>query len=293
MRKTPVMLREASPLLLLLGLSSCTLVTGAGEYEVDPVREQQEIDEDLMSRVRDLDYTLFKMSDNHPGLPLDVAVVDQDHVMQARARIMLAPQPAGADSVAEVLHLDQALVVGPQELYFYVDGAQNYKVDGSMSQIVDHIWIKPVNPDGTGEFTHSTVFQFFNEEAFSTIGGDVILKFPEPSAGAMLSEVQRRCLSKQVDELFDETSEVKIYLADEERQVGLFKTYEGGTLPSDNQIKLVGLLDSGSDYLIQVVLDGNVARDVSATAPEGGNVMLAPMDWLPVTFDLLACFRLP
>ena len=98
MRMSPRLLCSAA-LLSAPYLVSCTMVTGAGDYEVDPVREQQEIDKVLMSKVRDLDYTMRKMSDFHAGSPLDVAVVDEDNVMQARARIMLAPQPAGESVV--------------------------------------------------------------------------------------------------------------------------------------------------------------------------------------------------
>ena len=273
-------------------LVSCTMVTGAGDYEVDPVREQQEIDKIAMSKVRDLDYTMLKMSDFHAGSPLDVAVVDEDNVMQARARIMLAPQPAG-ETVVETVHLDQALTPGKQQLFFYVDSQQNYKVDGSAAQIIDHIWIKPVNADGTGEFTHSTMFQFFTEEAFTILNGDVILKFP----GMNLSEVQRRCLEGQVDASFNDTFEVKIYLASEDRQVGLFKTYKGGTLPSDNQIKLVGILDARNSYHIQTVVDGNVKRELDVVAPDPQkesdpkDIVVEARDWLPVSFDVLRCLK--
>jgi hypothetical protein len=284
----------AASLLLAPYHVSCTLVTGAGDYEVDPVREQQEIDKVAMSKVRDLDYTMFKMSDFHAGLPLDVAVVDQDNVMQARARIMLAPQPVG-ENVVETVHLDNALIAGPQQLFFYVDSQQNYEVDGTAAQIIDHIWIKPVNADGSGEFTHSTMFQFFTEEAFRRLNGSLILKFPGQAA---LTEVQRRCLEMEIKDSFSSTFEVKIYLAQEDRQVGLFKTYKGGTLPSDNQIELVGILDAGNMYLIQTVLDGTIRREVKADAPQPqndadpGNLVIEPKDWLPGSFDLVRCLKL-
>jgi hypothetical protein len=273
--------------LALAPLMACTLVTGANDYKVDAAREQEEKDREAESKVRDLDYEMSMMSEFHAGTPLDVAVVDQDDVMQARARIMLAP--VGQEEV-EHIHLDKALTPGPQRLFFYVDSNQNYKIDGTMNQIIEHIWVKPVNPDGTGMFVHSTMFQFFTEQDFAILNGNVLLKFPTGPA-ATLNDAQRRCLQKQIEQAFDDTFEVKIYLASEDRQVGLFKTYKNGALPSDDQIKLVGILDAGNTYHIQTVFDGNVKKELDRTAPQSGDIVVEAKDWLPLTLDVLACLK--
>src|SRR5262245_15649876 len=96
-------------LALLLG-SGCTMVTGAGDYKVDPEKEQEIADMMAMSMVRDLDYSFVDMS-THPNQALDVAVVDERDVLQARARIIL-PKLVGGVVPTERLVMKNALTPG-------------------------------------------------------------------------------------------------------------------------------------------------------------------------------------
>ena len=93
-------------------LSGCTVISGAGDYEVDP-----------SAVVRDLDYTFINMiahagdaqrPDVQSGF-LDVAVVDETNLLQARARIILPPA-MGAEYADEQIVMHNALIAGAQRL---------------------------------------------------------------------------------------------------------------------------------------------------------------------------------
>jgi hypothetical protein len=267
----------------LLG-SGCTMVTGAGDYEVDPDREQEIIDTMLLSMTRDLDYS-FAAMDAHANSPLDVAIVNANNVMQARARIIM-PRSVEGEYPTERLVMQKALTPGQQQLFFYADSDSNNLVNSQEDDPeefpgFEHIWIEPVPPSGQGLFTHSTNFIFFTEDAFTT-NQDLILEPPMLDLGNLTPQQLAECVQKKFDALFDETFEVKVFLTDEERQVGYFKMYEGGAPPKDFRVRLPGIIDNGTEYSFKVLLDGELeeGREFTIRAPASGPLSVPASKWL-------------
>lgn len=240
--------------------SACTLASGILGYEVDPSIE-----------TRDLSFRFVGMKP-HQTTPLDVAVVDQDQVMQARARIFLPPAPSG-DYPDEVLRMEQALTPGAHKLFFYADSNGDYVIDDG-----EHIWIEEVPPSGAGEFTHSTTFQFFTEEDFATQNGDMVFAYPRLSG--VEDDASAQCGAQHIA-AFD-TFELRVFLVSEDRQVGLIKSYRGTLLSAD--LRLNGILDAGSAYRLDVLVDGEVEASSEHTAPvEAGQreLVIEPEAWFP------------
>jgi hypothetical protein len=230
----------------------------------------------------------------HADTPLDVAVVDADQVLQARARIIMPLAPQGGDFPTETLVMEKALTAGEQKLYFYVDTNDDNRIQGTKDAIVEHIWIKTLDPDGSGSFVHSTMFQFFTEQDFTKLNGDVVLELPMP-LGADLSNAAKRCFSDALAKEFTDALEVKIYLESEDRQVGYFKMHKGNTPPLGGEWRLRGIVDAGNQYRFEVLLDGEVETTLMRMAPTMGDpieLVVQTKDWFPVTVDLLACRNL-
>jgi hypothetical protein len=278
MREAALMKHAVLGFLLSTG---CTLVTGASDYEVDPDKEQEVIDAMLLAETRDLDYG-FAAMDAHADVALDVAVVNANDVMQARARIIL-PRPVEGTYPTEQLVMKNALTPGEQRLFFYADSDANNTVNSKADDLpaFEHIWIEPVPPSGMGLFTHSTNFIFFTEMDFDT-NEDLVLEPPMLELGNLDPAQLADCVNKKFDALFDETFEVKIFLTDEDRQVGYFKMYEGGTPPPEFRVRLPGIIDNGSDYSFQVLLDGkrDEGREFTIRAPAMGPLTVPASKWL-------------
>ena len=251
-------------------LASCTLVTDARDYEVDPGVV-----------TRDLDYSFESFP--HAGQPLDVAVVNSSKQMQARARILLAPNLPNGEIPVEHLVLTRGLKPGDYELYFFADQNENYMFDQG-----EHNWIEPVPASGQGSFVHSTTFaQNFNENDFTQLNADIVFEIPSLPAGALTpaQESFRQCAAEKLES--SPVFEIKVFLKAESRQVGLFKTYAGNRVSKELQqdgIRLEGILDAGSEYTIEVVLNGE-SSTTTVTAPADINtkeLRVKADQWFPL-----------
>jgi hypothetical protein len=131
-----------------------------------------------------------------------------------------------------------------------------------------------------GKFVHSTNFQFFTEDAYTSLNGDLVLKMPNAAAGVDLLACLRDRLGEQ--------AEVRLTLVAEERQVGLFRRYRDTQVPSS--IRLAGILDGGNQYRIEVLVDGKVQRTLEKSAPPDGDLVIEASEWFPVSLaDIAAC----
>jgi hypothetical protein len=293
-----------------MSLSACTAVTGATDYKVDAEREKEERDKMLLMTTRSLDYT-FTSFEAHERTALDVAVVDDAQMVQARARIILRPA-VSLPYPDEELKLDKVLSPGPFQLYFYVDTNGNDEIDGTKQEPVEHIWIKPVNADGTGSFVHKTMFQFFSEQDYVMLE-HLELELP---AGPALPTIMKTdsmavraakakyitgvhsCLANRIGKKFKDTLEIKLTFADDGREVGYFKIYHGAPPPLDGHIELKGIVDSGSRYEFDVFVDGQLKKTFMDNAPQSGPWMIPFADWAPaqiadLDFDVKGCAGLP
>jgi hypothetical protein len=273
---------DASTLLALLafgaGLSACTLITSANDYEVDPALEGgQEPD---ASKTRDLQFEFIGMYP-HAEMPLDVAVVNENQVLQARARMVLPPITADVSKYPTIeLDLHNGLPPGAHSLYFYADSDGDGMVDlkdngpGKAPGIIEHIWIVDLDPDGIGEFTHVVDFQPFTEDDYSSLNGDLVMQLPMLQSASV--DV-RECIEDKIGG----DVEIKLTLKSVDRQVGLFRRSADTPLPEDG-IRLRGILDGGSIYRIDVVVDGATKKTFEKTAPPTGNLEVPPGEWLPV-----------
>lgn len=250
-------------------LGGCTVISGVNDYEVvDP-----------LSDTRDLDYSFVGMV-AHAAVALDVAVVDENNLLQARARIILPP--AVADYPSERLVLRNGLTAGEQTLYFFADNNGNGLVDGSKDRIVEHIWIEEVNPDGVGEFVHNTNFIYFNEKSYTPLNGALVLQMPDLPSGEELDPVQRAFLACVERKLGDRV-DVALTLVEQDRQVGLLRRHKGTPYPEE--FKLSGVLDGGSKYKIEVLVDDVVKKGFERTAPVEGDLVVPTGDWFPVSIN--------
>jgi hypothetical protein len=278
--------RSLFSLVVLVASAGCTLVTGAGDYEVDAELEQRMEDELAMSVTRDLDFS-FSAMDAHADTPLDVAVVNERNFLQARARIVM-PRPVEGSYPTERLVMKRALTPGAQRLFFYADTNGDNDIQGSMQRIQEHIWVEPVPPAGVGTFMHSLDFIFFSEDDFGQ-NQDLVLERPMPSVGELPLEQVLACFRDKFEGEFDETFEVKVFFAAEDRQVGYFKLYAGGTPPQSFEISLPGIIDIGSDYHFEVLTDGMVKHEFTETAPDVETWRIPATRWLRLNLEPADC----
>jgi hypothetical protein len=279
---------KAARLALSFACSACTMVTGAGDYEVDAEKEQEVRDMVAMSMVRDLDYGFADM-DTHPDQTLDVAVVDSRDVLQARARVVL-PKLVDGMVPTERFVMKRALTPGPYTLYFYADSNGDNVIQGSRARIEEHIWVEPAAPSGTGTFTHNLNFIFFSADEF-TQNQNLVLERPLLSDLPGLTPDQAfMCFAKLFTQKFENTFEVKVYLASEMRQQGYFKVTKGGTLPAGFEIHLDGIIDEGNMYHFEVLFDGIPHNEFTAPAtPENGEWRIPAKTWLDLEPRAIDC----
>ncbi len=248
------------------------MISGANDYEVQA--------KDPTASTRDLDYEFIGMV-AHAGIPLDVAVVDESDILQARARIILPP-PVD-DFPAERLVMKNGLTPGGQTLYFFADNDGDGSVDGTIRKIVEHIWIEPVPDDGKGQFMHDTNFDYFNEDDYRALNGALVLKMPESAAGADATAFLE-CLDGKLGKQLD----VILTLIEQDRQVGLFRRYRGTAAPEE--VRLNGILDGGSQYSIEVIVDGKTKKKFEKQAPTNDDLVVPASEWLPISLaEALAC----
>lgn len=266
--------RIGSVLIAASVLSGCTVISGVGDYKViDTDAGDLVPDTQAMNEVRDLSYKFTGMV-AHAAVALDIAIVDEANLLQARARIILPPPVANFP--AEEVVMRNALTPGKQTLYFFADNDGDGSVDGSAKAIVEHIWIVPVEPNGIGAFAHNTNFMYFKDDAYTSLNGALVLEMPMPT-GVPTPDF-KECLEKRLGKRLD----VKLTLIEQSRQVGLFRRYRDTPAPV-TEIRLKGLLDGGSFYRIDVLVDGMVKKSFNKQAPATGDLVVKAADWFPVT----------
>lgn len=258
-------------------LSGCTLISGVGDYEVVGDGDAGN-GAAAMTEVRDLNFS-FKGMVAHAAVPLDIAVVDEKDRLQARARVILPPLATPYPTEQIVMH--NALTPGKQTLYFFADNDGDGQVDGAENKIVEHVWIEPVAASGVGEFTHNTNFDYFNQDAYTPLNGALVLEMPNPSGVAGMELLS--CIESKLGEQVD----VELTLIEQDRQVGLFRRYRGTELPTE--IRLSGVLDGGSMYRIQVVIDGAPKKTLEKRAPATDDLIVSAGEWFPSKLASIDC----
>jgi hypothetical protein len=259
----------------LLAGSGCTLITEAGEYEVSAFSPHLEL-------------VLIGMSP-HAGIPVDVAVVSEEEQLLGRAIVVMPDEPPD-EYPDESITLDDVLVPGQNRIFFFADADQDGLFDPPMNTpdgarvFQEHVWVEDVPEDGYLEFTHTTDFVPFARDAF-TQQNDLVFAFPNlPDA---LPDAQRMRLAGELDGAFGDVAEIRVHLADDGRQVGLFRRHRG-TLGLREEIRIPGIIDAGSTYDIELVVDGEELQDFQQRAPQSGAMTVAPARWLPT--ELLGMF---
>jgi hypothetical protein len=225
----------------------------------------------------------------HAGRALDIAVINENSVLQARARIVLPPLPANVALYPPVsVDMKKALTPGPQSLYFFADedgdGLVDFKDNGEGNKpgFIEHVWIREVPANGSGAFLHILDFNLFDENDYSSLNGDLIMNLP--SLNNMPDVDLRKCFEEKVDQ----DIEIVLTLKAAKRQVGLFRRYGNTPIPEDG-VRLKGLLDGGSIYQIDVSVDGAVKKTFDKTAPANGNLEVLPADWFPLKLADIDC----
>jgi hypothetical protein len=271
----------------LLALASCTLATDATDRKVDP------------SLARDLNFTFRKM-DAHAGTPLDVVLVSAPaelaneadggvkRRLRTHARIVLPPAKSGTPYPDENLFLANAMERSgaPHELLFYADTDDDNKIFYGVLMGTpgsEHIWREPVSPTGVGEFVHSTDFVDFFENEYSPTG-DVVLSVTAPAPDWRPAA----CANGK-----DHMLEVRVTLSPsgEAREIGYYRNYARNDLPTKS-IVLEDIVDSGSEYQFEVLIDGVPARPAFATSAPGStgaDLVIAQGDWYPPAPSMPVC----
>lgn len=261
--------RRASLAALALVISSCTLATDAGERKIDPSLDNR------------LDFT-FKNMSAHPQQPLDVALVrqladalpGQKRTLVARARIVLPPDVPGSEYPAQQLTMRGVLEEGENELWFYVDSNGDNQIKHDPQNGGEHIWIRKV-PE-TREFVHKAQFELFTEDDYTSNQGDVVL---EVDPARVVPWVVADCPAG-----VEQTLEVEVILspnAERPSQSGYYKNYGANPLPTSS-IRLEGIADAGSEYTVQVLVNGTIVRGLTTKAPAAGDFVVPFADWYPL-----------
>ena len=264
-------------LALLLGASACTFITDANERKVGS------------GAAGDLRIT-FKSMAVHQSLPMDIAIVNQDDILQGRARILLPPRPAVPGYPDVQLVMEKTLGSGSYRLLFYIDDNGNNLVDRNPkdNSVLEHVWIEPVPANKPGSFTHNIRFVPFSEQDYTNIGGDIVLAAPMVPAGA--SEAIKLCLTQKLNAVVRKNLEVKVLLAEDERQIGYFETFRGNPMPSD--VRLVGIVDAPNSYRFDVFVDGEKKSSFNRESAVGAELVVPASEWFPITVaEIGSCLR--
>jgi hypothetical protein len=235
--------------------AGCTLITDANDRKV-------------VTGLTDLDFTFTEMG-VHASLPLDVAIISEDDVLQGRARVLLPPAATPYPDVN--VKLSKALVPGKNRLFFFIDNNQNNKVDSAPNKIDEHVWIEDVPTSGKGSFKHAINFTVFSESDYQSLNTDVVFELPNVPANAPRI---RACLAKLLDDRMKESLELHVTLTADQHEVGYFKTFKGNPLP--NEIRLAGVVDAPNEYRIDVVVDGEQRNSINLSSETGETEFVIP-----------------
>jgi len=288
------MMRSSQTSLCALALlAGCTLTTDSGDR--------------VITERLDLDFTLFAMFP-HRGAQLDVALVHpvdpslgippsnelpnpaRQYQLRARARILVPAEPSESLFPPISVLLPGVVTNEPLQVLFYVDTELNNKVEPLTPELkpFEHTWVKPVPETGELTFTHQFDFQaFYDSEIVGST--DIVLEVPTGVSAAATA-----CLNQQVTTIAKKTIDVRIVFNFREspRVVGYFKMYTTNTLPT-LPIKLVGIADNQSVYLISPAIDGVPTRS-SPSSPVTDTGLSIPFEqWFPIDHDvLLGCLAM-
>lgn len=254
-------------------LTGCTLITDANDRKV-------------VSGPTDLDFTFTEMG-VHASLPLDVAIVSEDDVLQGRARVLLPP---AATPYPEVnVKLGKALAPGKNRLFFFIDNNQNNMIDSTPNKIDEHIWIEDVPTSGKGSFKHGINFRVFSQDDYQSLNADVVFELPNiPSNAPRI----RACLAKLLDDRMKESFELHVTLTSGQREVAYFKTFKGNPLP--NEIRLAGVIDAPNEYRVDVIVDGEQKNSINLSSELGEPEFVIPTNrwFLGNNADVTGCRNL-
>lgn len=284
------MMRSPHTSLCALALfAGCTLSTDAGDRAI--------------AERLDLDFTLFAMMP-HRGDQLDVALVHpvdpslpiplgtaletdtpvRQYQLRARARILIPGEESESLFPPITVPLTGVITNEPLQVLFYVDTQLDNKVTPlKEGKTLEHTWIKPLPETGELSFTHQFDFQNYYDSWI--IGStDIVLEVPTGVSAAATS-----CLNQQVATLAKKTIDVQIVLNAKvsPRVVGYFKMYATNKLPI-LPVKLAGIGDNGSKYMISPAIDGvpTVASESAAATDTGLVIPFA--QWFPIDPTVLA-----
>ena len=263
-------------LALLLGTSACTLITDANERNVADAEG-------------DLRF-VFKNMTVHESVPMDVAIVNQDNVLQGRARIIMPPKPPVMEYPDVPLIMKSTLGGGTYRLFFYIDDDNDNLVDRNPMDdgVLEHIWQEAVPKNRPGTFTHNIRFMPFTEQDITSIGGDIVLE--APSIPENVSNVIKLCLAQKFNAVVRKNLEVKVFLVEDLRQIAYFETFRNNPTPSS--VRLSGIVDAPNSYRFDVFVDGEQKSSFNRDSEVGKDLILAAVDWFPLSVaDLGTCLR--
>jgi hypothetical protein len=177
------------------------------------------------------------------------------------------------------------------QVLFYVDSGPldnlveplSDPTNGSSGR-VEHTWVKPVPENGELTFTHKADFQNFYDSEISTMGTDIVLDVPTG-----LSAAATACLNQQVGVIAKKNIDVRIVLNPETAPevVGYFKMYASNVLPTQ-PIKLKGIADNNSRYLVSPAIDGVVKLETLSSASSATGLTIPFEQWFPIDAATLA-----
>jgi hypothetical protein len=269
-------------------LAGCTLTTDAGDR--------------VIAERLDLDFTLFAMNP-HRGSQLDVALVHpvdpslpiplstapedpkRQYQLRARARILVPAEESESLFPPITVPLPGVITNEPLQVLFYVDTQLNNMVEPLTPEgkPLEHTWVKPVPENGELSFTHQFDFQAYYD-SWIIGSSDIVLDVPTGVSAAATA-----CLNQQVTTLAKKTIDVRIVFnaPDSPRVVGYFKMYATNTLPT-LPIKLAGIADDQSVYLISPAIDGVPTRSSQSAAATATGLVIPFDQWFPIDPVVLA-----
>jgi len=275
-------------------LAGCTLSTDAGNRAI---AERLDLDFTLYAmmphRGEQLDVALVHPVNTALPIPLGTALPDPTRMYQLRARARVLVPEDESDSLfpAITVPLPGVLENEALQVLFHID---NLPLDNlvepikdfkdPLSQRLEHTWIKPVPDNGELAFTHKADFQNYYDSEIIGMGPDVVLEVPTGQSAAATA-----CLNQQVSTLAKKNIDVRIVFNYEgsPQVVGYFKMYATNKLPTQ-PIKLGGIADNGSDYMISPAIDG-VPKPASVSAKATDTGLVIPFaQWFPIDAAVLA-----
>jgi len=272
--------------LVLTQAIGCTLLTEAGDRQVDPDSE------------RKFDFVFKSMSahgdPNKAPQTLDVALTRPPFeasgkpALIGRARIVL-PKAMDPKPYPDERLVMRGLLDGSQhQLYFYVDDDDDNVIrpeDPAAPGLMEHIWIRTVPADR--DFKHTLTFEPFDESEYIQRGNLTL----SVGGGAMPPWQVATCAAG-----VEQTLVVRIVLnpqTEDPLEVGYYKNYASNPPPLKD-ILLKGIADMSSTYAVETYVNGTLVKRSQLIAP-ARDFSVPFKDWYPLALPepLLATPRCP